>query len=50
MDKYVALIAVKPGGAFVKVEVFANSELQAREIIKTFPYFKSFAKMPIKDK
>lgn len=48
MDKYVAFILVKSGGAFVKVEVFANSELQAREIIKIFPYFKSFAKMPVK--
>ena len=48
MDKYVALIAVKSGGAFVKVEVFANNTLQAQDIIRTLPYFKSFAKRPVK--
>ena len=50
MDKYVAFITIKTGGAFVRTEIFANNQIQARAMISALPYFKSFAKLPIKDK
>lgn len=46
MKTYKALITPTANGGNIEVKISANSAMQAQELIKTLPYFKSFIKMP----
>ena len=46
MKTFKALIKPTVSGGNIEVKISANSTMQAQELIKTLPYFKSFVKMP----
>lgn len=48
MDKYVAKIRTTVGGSSILTYIYANNATQARELIKTLPYFKDFVMQPRK--
>ena len=48
MKTFKATIIPTISGGNIEVTVSANNEPQAAELIKTLPYFKSFAKSPTK--
>ncbi len=49
MKIYKAVITPTISGGNIEVKVFANSISQAIGIIKTLPYFKSFARQPVQE-
>ena len=49
MKIYKAVITLTISGGNIEVKVFANSISQAIGIIKTLPYFKSFARQPVQE-
>lgn len=50
MKTYKATIVPTILGGNIEVKISANNPTQARELIKTLPYFKSFATQPIMTK
>ncbi len=48
MPTFKALITPTVSGGNIEVKISANNANQARELIKTLSYFKSFVKMPTK--
>lgn len=46
MKTYKATITPTVSGGNIEVKISANNVLQAQELIKTLPYFKSFVKTP----
>jgi hypothetical protein len=46
MRTFKAIIAPTVNGGNIEVKITANSAMQAQELIKTLPYFKSFVRMP----
>ena len=49
MKTYKAIIVPTVAGGNIEVRVSANSTTQAVGLIKTLPYFKSFAKQPTQE-
>lgn len=49
MRTYKAIIVPTVAGGNIEVRVSANSATQAAGLIKTLPYFKSFAKQPTQE-
>ena len=49
MRTYKAIIIPTVAGGNIEVRVSANSATQAAGLIKTLPYFKSFAKQPTQE-
>lgn len=49
MKTYKAIIVPTIAGGNIEVRVSANSATQAIGLIKTLPYFKSFAKQPTQE-
>lgn len=49
MKTYKATIVPTVAGGNIEVKVFANSTTQVIGLIKTLPYFKSFAKQPTQE-
>ena len=49
MKTYKATIVPTVAGGNIEVKVSANSVSQAIGIIKTLPYFKSFARQPVQE-
>lgn len=47
MKTYIATIVPTVAGGNIEVRISANNMLQAVELIKTLPYFKSFVKQPV---
>lgn len=49
MKTYKAIIVPTVAGGNIEVRVSANSATQAAGLIKTLPYFRSFAKQPTQE-
>lgn len=49
MRTFKATITPTVSGGNIEVKIHANSPQQARELIKTLPYFKSFVKQPVQE-
>ena len=49
MKTYKATIIPTVSGGNIEVKIYANSQYQAQELIKTLPYFKSFIKHPVQE-
>lgn len=47
MKTYKAIITPTVSGGNIEVKISANSPTQARKLIETLPYFRSFIKQPI---
>ncbi len=47
MKTYTAVITPTVSGGNIEISISANNPTQARELIKTLPFFKSFVKQPV---
>ena len=47
MQDYKAIIAPTVSGGYIEVKISANSTTQAKKLIETLPYFRSFIKLPL---
>ena len=49
MNYYKAIIVPTVSGGNIEVRISANSSYQAKKLIETLPYFKSFVKQPFSE-
>ena len=47
MSTYKSIITPTILGGNIEVKISANSTIQAKKLIETLPYFKSFVKQPV---
>lgn len=47
MRTYKSIITPTISGGNIEVKISANSTIQAKKLIETLPYFKSFVKQPV---
>ena len=47
MKVYKATITPTVSGGNIEISISANSAIQAQELIKTLPFFKSFVRQPV---